>query len=125
LWILGIALVVALYILLAIPFRSILQPIFVMIAIPYAVLGALFGHLIMDITPSYLSIFGLLALAGVAVNDSLVMVDFINQRRRAGVELFEAVVQSGVRRVAQLKRGWNWYKRPLVRGEEEPVAAAE
>ena len=68
------------------------------LAIPYAVLGALFGHLIMDITPSYLSIFGLLALAGVAINDSLVMVDFINQRRRSGMDLFEAVIQSGTRR---------------------------
>ncbi len=97
-WIMGGALLVALYVLLAIPFRSILQPVFVMIAIPYAVLGALFGHLIMDITPSYLSIFGLLALAGVAINDSLVMVDFINQRRRGGMDLFEAVVQSGIRR---------------------------
>lgn len=96
--ILGVALVAALYILLAIPFRSLLQPLFVMIAIPYAVLGALFGHLIMDITPSFLSGFGLLALAGVAINDSLVMVDFINQRRRAGVDLFDAVVQSGIRR---------------------------
>lgn len=97
-WVMGISLLVALYVLLAIPFRSILQPVFVMIAIPYAVLGALFGHLIMDITPSYLSIFGLLALAGVAINDSLVMVDFINQRRREGMDLFEAVVQSGIRR---------------------------
>jgi multidrug efflux pump subunit AcrB len=97
-WIMGAALLVALYVLLAIPFRSILQPVFVMIAIPYAVLGALFGHLIMDVTPSYLSIFGLLALAGVAINDSLVMVDFINQRRRAGMDVFEAVIQSGTRR---------------------------
>jgi multidrug efflux pump subunit AcrB len=97
-WVTGAVLIIALYVLLAIPFRSILQPLFVMIAIPYAVLGALFGHLIMDITPSYLSIFGLLALAGVAINDSLVMVDFINQRRRAGIDLFDAVIQSGTRR---------------------------
>jgi multidrug efflux pump subunit AcrB len=97
-WILGGCLLVALYILLAIPFRSILQPLFVMIAIPYAMLGALFGHLIMDIEASFLSAFGLLALAGVAINDSLVLVDFINQRRRAGIPIFDAVVESGVRR---------------------------
>lgn len=97
-WILGGCLLVALYILLAIPFRSILQPLFVMIAIPYAMLGALFGHLIMDIEASFLSAFGLLALAGVAINDSLVLVDFINQRRRAGMPIAEAVVESGVRR---------------------------
>ena len=52
----------------------------------------------MDITPSYLSIFGILALAGVVVNDSLVMVDFINQKVRAGMDLREAVIQSGTRR---------------------------
>jgi multidrug efflux pump subunit AcrB len=94
----GIALFCALYALLAIPFRSLYQPFFVMLAIPFGAIGALFGHLIMDITPSYLSIFGILALAGVVVNDSLVMVDFINQRKRDGEDLFEAVIQSGTRR---------------------------
>jgi multidrug efflux pump subunit AcrB len=94
----GTALFLALYALLAIPFRSLYQPFFVMLAVPFGAIGALFGHMIMDITPSYLSIFGILALAGVVVNDSLVMVDFINQRKRAGENLFEAVVQSGTRR---------------------------
>lgn len=94
----GAALFLALYALLAIPFRSLYQPFFVMLAIPFGAIGALFGHMIMDITPSYLSVFGILALAGVVVNDSLVMVDFINQRKRAGDDLFEAVIQSGTRR---------------------------
>ena len=95
----GVALFFALYALLAIPFRSLYQPFFVMLAVPFGAIGALFGHMIMDITPSYLSIFGILALAGVVVNDSLVMVDFINQRKRAGeTNLFEAVIQSGTRR---------------------------
>jgi len=94
----GIALFFALYALLAIPFRSLYQPFFVMLAVPFGAIGALFGHMIMDITPSYLSIFGILALAGVVVNDSLVMVDFINQRKRAGENLFEAVIHSGTRR---------------------------
>ncbi len=94
----GIALFFALYALLAIPFRSLYQPFFVMLAVPFGAIGALFGHLIMDITPSYLSIFGMLALAGVVVNDSLVMVDFINQRVRSGQDLFESVIQSGTRR---------------------------
>jgi predicted RND superfamily exporter protein len=69
-----------------------------MLAIPFGAIGALFGHLIMDITPSYLSVFGILALAGVVVNDSLVMVDFINTKVRAGEDLFESVVQSGTKR---------------------------
>ena len=94
----GLALFFALYALLAIPFRSLYQPLFVMLAVPFGAIGALFGHIIMGITPSYLSIFGILALAGVVVNDSLVMVDFINQKTRAGEKLFEAVIQSGARR---------------------------
>jgi multidrug efflux pump subunit AcrB len=94
----GIALFLALYALLAIPFRSLYQPFFVMLAVPFGAIGALFGHVILDITPSYLSIFGILALAGVVVNDSLVMVDFINQKIRAGEDLFESVIQSGTRR---------------------------
>jgi len=94
----GLALFFALYALLAIPFKSLYQPLFVMLAVPFGAIGALFGHIIMDITPSYLSVFGILALAGVVVNDSLVMVDFINRKKREGMDLFEAVVQSGTRR---------------------------
>ena len=94
----GIALFVAMYALLAVPFRSLYQPFFVMLAIPFGAIGALFGHMLMDITPSYLSVFGILALAGVAINDSLVMVDFINQKLRNGEDLFESVIQSGTRR---------------------------
>ncbi len=94
----SIALFLALYALLAIPFKSLGQPFIVLLAVPFGVIGALAGHLILDITPSYLSVFGMLALAGVVVNDSLVMVDFTNQRRRAGQELFSAVIDSGARR---------------------------
>lgn len=94
----GVALFFALYALLAIPFRSLYQPFFVMLAVPFGAIGALFGHMIMGITPSYLSVFGILALAGVVVNDSLVMVDFINQRTREGKDVFESVIQSGTRR---------------------------
>lgn len=69
-----------------------------MLAVPFGVIGALLGHMILDITPSYLSVFGLLALAGVVVNDSLVMVDFINTKTRAGEDLFESVIHAGTRR---------------------------
>ena len=93
-----IILIIALYALLAIPFRSLLQPVFVLIAIPFGIVGALLGHLIMDITPSMLSVFGMLALAGVVVNDSLVMVDFTNRKRREGADPKEAVLLSGVSR---------------------------
>lgn len=94
----GLALFFVLFALLAIPFRSLYQPIFVMLAVPFGAIGALFGHIIMGITPSYLSIFGILALAGVVVNDSLVMVDFINRKVRDGVDDLTAVIQSGTRR---------------------------
>lgn len=97
-WLMGIALFFALYALLAIPFRSMSQPIVVLLAVPFGVIGALAGHLILDVTPSYLSVFGMLALAGVVVNDSLVMVDFTNRRRLEGQDSFTAVVDSGARR---------------------------
>lgn len=94
----GIALFIALYAMLAIPFQSLYQPFFVMLAIPFGIIGALFGHIMLGITPSYLSVFGILALAGVVVNDSLVMVDFINQKVRAGEDMYESVIQSGTKR---------------------------
>ncbi|MHC4581732.1 MAG: efflux RND transporter permease subunit, partial [Planctomycetota bacterium] len=67
----SVALMFALFALLAIPFKSLLQPIYVLLAVPFGIIGALLGHIVMGITPSYLSIFGMLALAGVAVNDAL------------------------------------------------------
>lgn len=94
----AIGLFVALYGLLAVPFKSMIQPFIVMLAIPFGIIGALAGHMIRDITPSFLSVFGILALAGVVVNDSIVLVDFINQRRAAGDSLYKAVVDSGARR---------------------------
>lgn len=91
-------LILTLYALLAIPFKSILQPLIVLLAVPFGAIGAYAGHLLLDITPSWLSIFGIMALAGVVVNDSLVLVDFINKKRLEGTPLREAVSQSGVKR---------------------------
>jgi multidrug efflux pump subunit AcrB len=91
----GIALILALYALLAIPFKSLVQPIFVLLAVPFGIIGALLGHIAMDIVPSYLSVFGMLALSGVVVNDSLVLVDFINKRRAEGMALKEAILIAG------------------------------
>lgn len=94
----SLALIFILYALLAIPFKSMLQPIFVLIALPFGIIGALLGHMIMGLTPSYLSIFGMLALAGVVVNDSLVMVDYVNQRTREGMPLLDACLEAGGKR---------------------------
>ncbi len=95
LWVSAGLLFFTLYALLAIPFRSLTQPIFVLIAIPFGAVGAIIGHLVMGITPSYLSLFGMLALAGVVVNDSLVMVDFTNNKRIDGADAYDAVIHSG------------------------------
>ncbi len=84
--------------LLAIPFRSFLQPLIVMSAIPFGFVGALFGHLIMGYSFSIISMFGIIALTGVVVNSSLVMIDFINRSRRKGFNAEEAIVEAGRRR---------------------------
>lgn len=94
----SITLFFTLYALLAIPFKSFVQPFYVIIAVPFGVVGAYLGHILLDIDKSYLSWFGLLALAGIVVNDSLVMVDYINQHRRDGTPLRQAVLEAGARR---------------------------
>jgi len=96
-WLFG-GLMLVLYALLAIPFKSLLQPLVVLLAVPFGIIGAYGGHLVMGIVPSWLSVFGILALTGVVVNDSLVLVDFINRKRLEGMGLREAVYTSGVKR---------------------------
>ncbi len=78
--------------LLAIPFRSYLQPMIVMSAIPFGVLGAVLGHMIMGYGLSFISILGIVALSGVVVNDSLVLVDAVNRNRRAGMSVYDALI---------------------------------
>ncbi len=88
----------AIYALLAIPLRSYAQPIIVMIVIPFSMVGAVLGHILLGLTLSIMSVMGMVALAGVAVNDSLIMVEWINRRRDEGMELYEAVRSAGVAR---------------------------
>lgn len=85
------------YALLAIPFKSYIQPIIVLVVIPFGFTGALLGHWITFQSLSILSMLGVIALAGVVVNDSLVFVDYANRLRREGVvtDLFEALVATG------------------------------
>lgn len=103
---------IIIFVLLAIPFRSYVQPLIVMTAIPFGIIGAITGHELMDMiytsilgweaSPvsmvTMMSILGMLALSGVVVNDSLVMVDFINQRQKEGMSLYDAVCLAGVKR---------------------------
>ena len=88
----------AIYALLAIPFRSYSQPVLIMAAIPFGMVGAILGHFIMGFNLSILSMFGMVALAGVVVNDSLLLIDYANRCWREGMSLFEALVEACRRR---------------------------
>lgn len=93
----AIALMV-MFVLLAIEFKSAVQPILVMLIIPFGALGAVIGHVIMDIPLTLFSLYGIIALTGIVVNDSIVLIDFINARVRSGVPIADAIRDSGTRR---------------------------
>ena len=86
------------YALLAIPFRSYVQPLIVMMVIPFGVVGAILGHALLGMNLSILSTMGMLALIGVVVNDSLVLVDYVNRQVKAGHKPVEAARFAGVAR---------------------------
>ncbi|MCB1036281.1 MAG: efflux RND transporter permease subunit, partial [Acidobacteria bacterium] len=88
----------AIYGLLAIPFKSYLQPVIIMSAIPFGLIGAIWGHVLMGLDLTMLSGFGIVALTGVVVNDSLVMVDFINRHHLAGMGVRQALLEAGGQR---------------------------
>jgi multidrug efflux pump subunit AcrB len=94
---LGLALV-CIFALLAIPFKSYLQPFIIMFCIPFGMIGAIAGHIIMGYSLSIMSLFGLVAMSGVVVNDSLVLIDFANRRFREGVPVLYAVHSAGIQR---------------------------
>ena len=87
-----------LYIMLAIPFASYTQPLIIMLAIPFGIVGAFLGHLLLGYSLSMISIMGIVALCGVVVNDTLVMVDYANQMRKEGHKPYEAIVLAATRR---------------------------
>ena len=84
--------------LLAIPLKSYSQAVMIMIVIPFGVIGAVLGHLILGMNLNMFSIFGILATAGVVINDSLVMVDYVNNARKEGIPLKDAVKFAGSKR---------------------------
>ncbi|MBN1817215.1 MAG: efflux RND transporter permease subunit [Sedimentisphaerales bacterium] len=88
----------AIYALLAVPFRSYFQPLIVMAAIPFGIIGAVLGHILMGYSLSLMSLMGIVALCGVVVNDSLVLIDYTNGLTRRGIAPFEAIHQAGLRR---------------------------
>ncbi len=89
---------IGIYALLAIPFKSYTQPLIIMLSIPFGIVGAVAGHFVMGYSLSVISIFGVVALSGVVVNDSLVLIDFANIARRNGMTPFEAIRQAAIQR---------------------------
>ena len=94
----GMAALFLIFALIAIPLHSYSQPLIIMSVIPFGAIGAVIGHIIMGRPISMFSMFGLIALAGVVVNDSLILVDFMNKARIRGVALRDAVIESGTAR---------------------------
>ncbi|MXR67393.1 acriflavin resistance protein [Shewanella sp. JBTF-M18] len=86
------------YSLLAVPLKSYVQPMMIMSVIPFGIIGSVLGHMLLGIDLSALSLFGIIAAAGVVVNDSLVMVDYINRARLSGITMKVAVIEAGCRR---------------------------
>jgi multidrug efflux pump subunit AcrB len=93
-----LAALILIYVLLAIPFKSYTQPLIIMVSIPFGIVGAVMGHLILGYSLSVLSIFGIVALSGVVVNDSLVFIDFANKQRLEGANMHDAVHAAGIQR---------------------------
>ena len=84
--------------LLAVPLKSYVQPLIIMSAIPFGLVGAVWGHLVMGLDVTMMSMFGLVAVTGVVVNDSLIMVDFINRKRHLHPDIGVAVREAGTNR---------------------------
>ncbi|NCD34056.1 MAG: efflux RND transporter permease subunit [Spartobacteria bacterium] len=86
------------YALLAIPFKSYIQPLIVMVSIPFGIIGAILGHLLLGYEMTMMGVIGMLALSGVVVNDALVLISFANERRSGGVTAHDAIVSAGIQR---------------------------
>jgi len=93
-----LAALLVIFAMLAVPLNSYVQPVIIMSAIPFGIVGAVIGHLIMGYSLSVLSMLGVVALCGVVVNDSLVLIDFANRKKRTGMSRRNAVHQAGIHR---------------------------
>jgi multidrug efflux pump subunit AcrB len=88
----------AMYALLAVAFKSYSQPLLILVAMPFAFVGAIFGHIFMDTTMALFSYFGIAAAVGVVVNDNLVLMDYCNRLTEKGVAVKDAIVEAGIAR---------------------------
>jgi multidrug efflux pump subunit AcrB len=86
---------IGIFMILALLFRSYLQPLLIMTTIPLGIVGAIVGHYALNYPFSMMSMFGVIALTGVVVNDALVMIDRINERQRGGMPVLESVLDAG------------------------------
>ncbi len=93
-----IMVLLAIYVLLAIPFKSYTQPLIIMVAIPFGIIGAVIGHLIMNYSLSVISMLGLLALSGLVVNGALMLIVFANNGQASGMTAYDAMFTAGIRR---------------------------
>lgn len=93
-----LVIIFVMYGILAIMFGSYVQPLMIMVAIPFSFIGAIIGHMIMGINISIVSMFGIIALAGVVINGSLILIDMINNRRKNGLSLHDAVIDGAAQR---------------------------
>ena len=90
--------ILCMFVLLVLQFRSYAQPLLILAVVPFGMIGAVWGHGLLGLPLTLFSMFGLVALAGVVVNDSIVLIDFINARVRGGEPPFEALLDAGSRR---------------------------
>jgi len=90
--------IIGIFIIIATMFRSYAQPFVIMFTVPFGIIGAILGHLVMGFNLSMLSIFGMVALTGVVVNDAIILIERINANLAEGMPFFEAIIQGGARR---------------------------
>ena len=90
--------ILAMFVLLVLQFRSYIQPLLILAIVPFGMIGAVWGHALLGLPLTLFSMFGLVALSGVVINDSIVLIDFINSRVRDGIPIRDALLESGERR---------------------------
>ena len=90
--------IMAMFVLLVLQFRSYIQPLLILAIVPFGMIGAVWGHALLGMPLTLFSMFGLVALSGVVINDSIVLIDFINSRVRDGIPIRDALLESGERR---------------------------
>jgi multidrug efflux pump subunit AcrB len=90
--------IIAMYVLLVLQFRSYVQPLLILMIVPFGMIGAVWGHAVLGLPLTLFSMFGLVALSGVVINDSIVLIDFINARVREGQRPMDALSEAGQRR---------------------------